>query len=325
MYAAVRAAGRLTIRFLTLAAVAIGSPSCFGAGGTSSVATKGSPAFVNPHWPPGVAELLEHPARGDGWNSWFTEWPNDVNHYEFHVTNTQQLNDVIALFAKIRVWKDAVTDTPDEDQIGTTRVPHQEYLQPPAEPEIRLCPTGEPAGFGWVSKFDAGNRIPIVFTIGNQHQLDEWYRNFIGPRNGVFGVMIFADVPVAVPPTLTLFVDHTAVQPDKLEIPKGVSVSMGDLPGLWHKSNLVDPVPKHEAEEGQEKKVAVSVTAGGDARDSQVSRAAGSYGSGRHAGEVSPASPRPCCRTIGECTSCSSAVLYGRLSNSRFLTDNRIP
>lgn len=259
MHAAVRVAlGALIIATL-------GTPTSHGAGGTSKVAAKGRPVPRIDHWLPGIAEVLAHPARGDGWNSRFTEWPNDVNQYEFHVTGTEQLNEVIALFARIRVGK---ADAADGDSPEEVRIAQPIRLQPPAEPEIRLCPTAEPAGFGWVSEFEAENRIPAVFTIGDQHRIDQWYQQFIAPRGNQFGVMIFADVPVAVPPTLTIFVGHEAVRLDELEIPSGVKVSMGYLPRMWHEANLVDTTPEmpQEEEKADEKpSVVVPVPEGAEA------------------------------------------------------------
>ena len=72
------------------------------AGGTSVVATKGQAAYVSPTWPEGVGELVNHPLRTSGWNSWFTEWPNDVNQYAFEIKSTDDLNRLITRLAAIK-------------------------------------------------------------------------------------------------------------------------------------------------------------------------------------------------------------------------------
>ena len=55
----------------------------FAAGGTDSVAIEGRQAHVPESWPDGAGEIVNDPARTEGWNSWFTEWPSDVNQYAF--------------------------------------------------------------------------------------------------------------------------------------------------------------------------------------------------------------------------------------------------
>jgi hypothetical protein len=65
------------------------------AGGTSIVASPGQPASVSTGWPEGVGELVNDPARTTGWNSWFTEWPNDVNQYAFEIKTMGDLNRLI--------------------------------------------------------------------------------------------------------------------------------------------------------------------------------------------------------------------------------------
>lgn len=66
-------------------AICIPSVHALAAGGTDIVATKSQPAHVAAAWPEGAGELVNDPARTTGWNSWFTEWPNDVNQYGFDI------------------------------------------------------------------------------------------------------------------------------------------------------------------------------------------------------------------------------------------------
>ena len=68
------------------------------AGGTSAIAQKGHPVKVPPGWPEGVGKIVNDDSRTSGWNSWFSEWPNDVNHYAFDIESTEELNRLIAKF-----------------------------------------------------------------------------------------------------------------------------------------------------------------------------------------------------------------------------------
>lgn len=183
------------------------------AGGTSVIASKGQPAYVSEDWPEGVGEIVNDPARTFGWNSWFTEWPNDVNQYAFETATSDDLNRLIAKLAATK----------------------SELRQ------IRLCTLKEPNGLGWVSRVPEGNKIPVIFSVGNQAQIDRWYERVRKP----FGVIEFTAAPVAIPPTLTIFVQNERVKLDELKIPEGISVSAGYVPTVFHRSNRkVLPVTK---------------------------------------------------------------------------------
>lgn len=196
-------------RFLTLelclASVFSVTDQLLAAGGTSVVATKGRATYVSTTWPEGVGELANDPLRTSGWNSWFTEWPNDVNQYAFEIKSTDDLNRVIARLVAIK------TDLR----------------------QIRLSHLTEPNGLGWVTRLPEGNGIPVIFSIGDQARIDEWYKHVRKP----FGVMEFTAAPVAVPPTLTIFVQNESVKLKELKIPEGIDVSMGYVPTVFHKSN----------------------------------------------------------------------------------------
>ncbi len=178
------------------------------AAGTSSVATIGSPAYVSPSWPDGVGQLVNDSTRTDGWNDWFSEWPNDVNHYCYQITGMADLNRLVRGLASTK---------------GELR-------------QIRLAPLKEPRGLGWVTSLPKGNDTPVVFSIGDQKRLDEWFGRL---RNGKFGVMQFEATPVAVPPTLTIFVQNEAIDLGQLEIPDGIAVTAGYCPRPFHKWNTI--------------------------------------------------------------------------------------
>ncbi len=214
---------------ICLAFVLSFAETAFCEGGTSIVAEKGEPAVVSPSWPEGAADLVNDPLRTSGWNSWFSEWPNDVNQYAFDIESTDDLNRLIQKLAAIK------TDVR----------------------QIRLSYLKEPNGLGWVTRVPEGNGIRAIFSIGDQSRIDEWFKHVRKP----FGAMEFLATPVAVPPTLTIFVQHKSVKLDQLEISKDIGVTRGYVPTLFHKSNtVIEQQREKEAAAGDEKSERAKLT-----------------------------------------------------------------
>jgi hypothetical protein len=183
-------------------------------GGTMVIATKGQPVTVSAAWPKGVGAIVNDPTRASGWNSWFSEWPNDVQQYAFEIKGTDDLNRLI-------------------EKLAATKSDAR---------QIRLSHLSEPSGLGWVTQLPKGNGIAVIFSIGDQTRIDDWYKTVRKP----FGVMEFNAAPVAVPPTLTIFVQNKNVDLEKLTIPEGITVTSGYVPTVFHRSNT-----KQEAEAAQ--------------------------------------------------------------------------
>lgn len=178
------------------------------AGGTMVVAEPGRPAYVQEGWPKGAGELVNDPLRTTGWKPWFTEYPNDVDHYAFAAKSTADLNRLIEKLTAI--------------ESGIKQI-HLSHLK-------------EPGPLGFVTSVPVGNNIPVLFSIGDQSRIDEWFKTVKKP----FGLMNFYATPVAVPPTLTIFVRNDAVNLDELKIPSGIEVSSGLLPGGFHRANTIE-------------------------------------------------------------------------------------
>jgi hypothetical protein len=193
----------------------------FAAGGTTVVASKGAAATISATWPEGVGDLVNDAARTSGWRPWFTEWPNDVQHYAYDVKSTDEIN---ALIVKLAATKSDVR-------------------------QLRLSYLPEPAQLGWVTRLPDGNGIPVIFSVGDQGRVDEWYKNVRKP----FGKMEFFAAPVAVPPTLTIFVQNKAVDLDKLTVPKGITVLSGNVPGIFHRFNTTDEAMRTAGPSASEK------------------------------------------------------------------------
>lgn len=164
----------------------------------------GQTAHVNDNWPRGIGEIVNDKSRTHGWNDWFSEWPSDVNQYAFKIASQDDLQRLIQKLASVK-----------------------------GEKRINLCLLSEPSGLGWVTSLDEGNNIPVMFSIGDQHRIDQWYGQVRKP----FGKIEFEDVPVAVPPTLTLFVGHKSIDLKGLEIPDSIQVQHGYVPTVFHKWN----------------------------------------------------------------------------------------
>ena len=69
--------------------------------GTDQLVGEYDPIEERPGWPKGVLELLQDPARKVGWNSWFSELPNDLERYAFAVRTTRDVQRLIDAFARI--------------------------------------------------------------------------------------------------------------------------------------------------------------------------------------------------------------------------------
>ena len=196
---------RLLTAAICLAALFSPGDGAFAGGGTRIVAKTGEPAHVYPSWPEGVDKLVNDASRTSGWNSWFSEWPNDVYQYAFEIKSTDDLNRLIEKLAAIK---------------SDLR-------------QIRLSHLKEPSGLGWVTHVPKGNQIPVIFSIGDQARIDDWFKRVRKP----FGVMEFTATPEAVPPTLTIFVQNKVVKLDELKIPEGIDVLAGYVPTVFHKFN----------------------------------------------------------------------------------------
>ncbi|TWT74502.1 hypothetical protein Pla123a_33250 [Posidoniimonas polymericola] len=207
-------------RFVTLAFCLVTTLSvnddAVAAGGTTIVATKGQPANVSPNWPEGAGELVNDASRTSGWNSWFSEWPNDVHQYAFEIKSTDDLNRLIERLAAIK---------------SDLR-------------QIRLSHLKEPNGLGLVTRVPEGNGIAVIFSIGDQARIDQWFKHVRKP----FGVMEFAATPEAVPPTLTIFIQNAVVDLNELKVPEGIDVLAGYVPTVFHKSNTT--IKQRKAKEG---------------------------------------------------------------------------
>jgi len=218
---------QMIMLLLLLVSLAVfAGPAC-ATGGTDVVVTKGERADVPPSWPKGAGEVVNDASRTSGWHPWFSEWPNDVNQYAFEIKSTDDLNRLIAKLAAIKT----------------------ELRQ------IRLCSRKEPRGLGWVTTVPEGNGIAAIFSIGNQKYIDEWYKQLgvaidkhdfsAGLVEGVvasisvrsarrFGKMTFLSAPIAIPPTLTVFVQNELVELNELKIPAGMDVCVGNVPSVFH-------------------------------------------------------------------------------------------
>jgi hypothetical protein len=181
---------------LAAACLATVTSTAFARAGYRQVASPGQPVAPQPGWPEGAIELVNDEARTVGWNFFFSELPNGLDHYALAAKSTDDLNRLIEKLAAIKAKGASV-------QLA----PGREY------------PTG---GFSFLK---LGNGIPAVLALGNQERLNQWYSRLEEIEPGVrkFGVHQYTEPPTALPPTLTIYVEHPVVDLSKLVIPEGIT------------------------------------------------------------------------------------------------------
>jgi hypothetical protein len=206
------------MRFIlvTLLAGLLVSPlHVFAISSTDQVAWAGKPVAAEAHWGEGVLELVNDPLRGDGWHPWFSEWPNDVNYYEMKASKLEEINHLITQLAAIKASK----------------------------VQILLNPAREAGALAFTTTVKIGSAIPAVFSIGDQGRIDQWFDHLKkkeGSDKPKFGVYTIEKAPEALPPTLTLYVGHAAVDLKKLKIPERVQVT-ADVSKSYREQHEGDP------------------------------------------------------------------------------------
>jgi hypothetical protein len=192
------ARARVGLGCVALGAVLLAAVQAPAISGTTQVAWPGRPVRAEADWPAGVLELVNDPLRAAGWNPWFSEWPNDVNHYEFKVRGTDDVNHLLERLAAIRG----------------------------ARAQVRLNPGQEARALAFTTVLNEGSGTAVVFRIGSQQRINEWYERLPEAEPGVrkFGVHRYTNAPTATPPTLTLYVGHETIDLAQLKIPAAVDV-----------------------------------------------------------------------------------------------------
>lgn len=183
---------------LSLLLLPLAAPAALGIAGVSPVASEGRAVKEEPGWPAKIVDLVNDPARTVGWNFWFSELPNDVYHYAFAATTTDDLNRLIKKLAATKAE-------------GAT---------------VSLALGKEYPARGPLSLLKPGNGISAVVHFGNQVRINAWYPHLREIEPGVrqFGVHRYTEPPKAMAPTLTIYVEHPAVDLTKLAIPAEINV-----------------------------------------------------------------------------------------------------
>lgn len=189
------------LSFVLASAVLLGAPSVVWAiAGFRAVATEGNRVEENLQWPGKMIDVVNDPARTVGWNFWFSECPNDVNHYAFVAKSTDDLNRVLKKLAAV-------------DARGTTVI----------------FTLGKEFPVGNFSFLKKGNSAAAVLAFGNQTTINQWYVHLREPDGepGVkkFGVNRYTEPPKAMSPTLTIYALNPAVDIEKLVIPAAITVA----------------------------------------------------------------------------------------------------
>jgi hypothetical protein len=188
----------LRVCLIAVVVLTVVAQTALGIAGFDSVASEGQPVQEELGWPAKIVDLVNDPVRTVGWNFWFSECPNDVNHYALAAKNTDDFNRLIKKLADTKAKGMAV--------------------------QLSLGKEFPAGGFAFLKP---GNGIPAVVAFGNQVKINQWYSHLEQIEPGVrkWGVHRFTAPPKAMPPTLTIYVEHPAVDLARLEIPAAVSVA----------------------------------------------------------------------------------------------------
>ncbi len=230
----------MRLRLLAGLTLCVAAVEVFAASGTDKIAAAGQPVTAIHDWPPGVVDLLNDPARTDGWHHWFSECPNDVNHYVFVVKDMKDVDRLVQLLGRIKAAELHVNLDPD----GCYRTfPHA----PPEKPRP------EPAA---------------VFAIGSQKILDEWFSRLQRDKEGkrVFGVHRYDKPPTALPPTLTLYVSNEAVDLRKLVVPTHITVGRAPFPNRIKPDATLEAIDRYIADHRARQKAADKLKTGANPR-----------------------------------------------------------
>ena len=161
---------------------------CWAMAGKDRMATEGQPVSAQSGWPEGVVEFLNLPQRTDGWRSWFSGTPSDVQSYGFRLSDLEEANQLLARFAEIRT-----------DRLSVVFVM-------PVEGEER-------------------QRLSASLIFGDQDTINRWFKSLKVDGDGrrIYGRHRYAEPPEAMPPTLVLTLPRAA-DAQELKVPAQIQV-----------------------------------------------------------------------------------------------------
>lgn len=161
--------------------------------GASQIAWPGQPVQADTGWPAGALELINDPARTEGWNPWFSGTPSDVRYFAFKLTNPEDANRLIHRLASIQ-----------------------------ADVQLLLSPDPEPVRLAFTTVLKPGNGHGALLSLGNQHVLNKW--SAVAAKYPQKPQLAVSNA-IAQPPVLTLFVGHPMIDLKKLNVPRHLKVT----------------------------------------------------------------------------------------------------
>ena len=174
--------------------------SALAAAGTQQVCSKGDaigePTAADRGWAKGVLDILNDPLRGDGWNPWFTELPNDVEYFKLHARTMDDVNRLIAKLSKIE---------------GA---------------QIRISPESE-VRIGWTAARPRGPDPALVLAIGSETVRAKW-RKYLEKSEKASDhkrqLMSFGGGK-ALPATLIVYAGNPIIDLEKLKVPNSLPMT----------------------------------------------------------------------------------------------------
>lgn len=198
----------------------------FAMAGTEHIASKGAPVSAEHAkacgWPDGVMEIVNDPCRGDGWNPWFTELPNDNEYYELHMRTMDEINNLLAKLGRIRGARVLISP----------------------ESEVRI---------GWTAMRPRDQDPAIVFVIGSETARSRWRNQLAKSKKDETHKLQLLRVggPKALPATIIIYAGNPVIDLDKLQIPKGVAVDAEKRPRSAGTAKIEEFVRKHNKPNGE--------------------------------------------------------------------------
>jgi hypothetical protein len=190
----------LFLLFVLLAMLLAGTARLLAWAGTDQLVGEYDAIQKRDHWAKGIHELLLDPSRKVGWQSWFTELPNDLEQYAFAVRTTADAQRLINLLAKVEAGNRTVV----------------------------LDPGRGPRGLGnWQDKAE-GREWGAELSFGNEATLRRWFDRLRPDPDGKkrFGKSVVESAPRPAPPTLTLHLGTASIDPAALAFPRNVTVEI---------------------------------------------------------------------------------------------------
>lgn len=171
-------------------------------------------------WPEGALEIANDPLRRWGYLVWSTGAPNDRLQFVLGVREDADLQHYVDLMKNVKSLKR----------------------------QIILVPGHLPLLPGYAAPLDDRARHGVVFEVGSQKVINEWYERLpeVCPGLRRFGNRELQHPPEAYPPTLVISLSHPNVKLEGLRIPMIIDVKAEIDPAFRRETRNEDLIEQVE-------------------------------------------------------------------------------